>query len=135
MGSLFTNSKGFMLPRPEPKNGQTAYGVKDPLGGQMFVFSFHVMSSKEGLETRCYMYFGGECLRFYPNDIFHIIPTLFENPAEVHKHLRLLYDNDNSWKNRFLLFKEALQDNEFEKFYRGLVGDNAYPDVTDIRKL
>merc|ERR1711879_35600 len=134
--SLHINSKNYMLPRPKTKNDDEEanpppFGVKDHLGGQMFVFSFHVMSSKEGLETRCYMYFGGECLRFYPNDIIHIIPELFENPKEVRKELIELINENQAWQAELKLMNKMLRDKEFEKFYSGLLGEKAYPDVTD----
>ena len=99
-------------------------GVKDALGGQMLVFSFHVLNAEE---IRCYLFCNGQCLRFHPNDVVNIIPELFQDSKKVRAALiKRFDDNQNdeaqSWKARFDEFTDSLQDKHFEEFYEGLVG-------------
>ena len=111
-----------MIPNPSKKD---FYGVKEHLNGQMCVFSFHVMSADE---IRCYLFYSGQCLRFYPSDIINVIPELFENSEDVRTHMiEQMNEKDGKWKKQFDDFKEALQDKWFDHFYYGLVGKS--PDI------
>merc|ERR1740123_996118 len=105
---------------PNPTKNEF-YGVKEHLEGQMCVFSFHVMSAEE---IRCYMFYGGQCLRFYANDIFNILPELFADTEGVRAALieKLEDQKDTTWKKRFDTFGKTLEDKVFEQFYHGLVG-------------
>jgi len=117
--SLHQNVFKSVLPR---KGQEPPYGVKDKLGGQMLVFSFHVMDAET---VRCYMFYDGLCLRFYPNDVFNVLPELFADPDGVRKNLRTkLKSEDTVWRRRFEAFKRTLDDKSFDRFYRGLVGES-----------
>jgi len=80
-------------------------------------------------EIRCYLFYAGQCLRFYPNDIINIIPELFVKSKEVRKEFcRLMDDKElDNWIKRFDVFKNTLKDTLFDHFYEGLVGES--PDI------
>ena len=110
-----------MLPK---EDGKLFYGVKDKLGGQMLVFSFHVLGAEE---IRCYLFCNGQFLRFHPNDVVNILPILYKNSDKVRSALLEKWNQNEeaaSWKERFDNFKEVLQDKRFEQFYEGLVGSS-----------
>jgi len=126
--SLHQNCIKAML----PKKDKGFHGVRDHLGGQMCVFSFHVMSVDE---IRCYMFYNGQCLRFYPNDIFNIIPELFVDSKGVREKMIHLMENENAWRRRFELFSETLQDKLFDEFYHGLVDKSPHIPVPEMMQI
>ena len=112
-----------MLPA---EDGKSFHGVKDKLGGEMLVFSFHVLGAEE---IRCYLFCNGQFLRFHPNDVVNILPKLYKDSDKVRNALLEKFDESknkeaDSWKERFNDFKQALQDKRFEQFYAGLVGSS-----------
>ena len=108
------------------ESSSDTYGVKDHLGGQMLVFSFHALSAEE---VRCYMFYCGRCLRFYPNDIFHIIPELFVKSDGVrNEFLKLKNAEDDTFRRKFNRFKDTLKDTLFDEFYAGLLPGQS-PDI------
>lgn len=110
-----------------------AYGVRDHLGGQMLVFSFHVMGLEE---VRCYMFYCGKCVRFYPNDIFHLIPELFVDSKAVRNDFYKRYsDIHDTFQRNFDRFKKILHDKLFDQFYAGLVNGESADIPTEVKSF
>merc|ERR1712129_83841 len=94
----FETSKACLIPAAkgyvEPKGAQAAdTGAKDkltkepitsqsPCKGAMMLLSFHVESTDV---MRCYLYVNGQCIRFMPEDVIMLLPTLFDGKVPGNK--------------------------------------------------
>ena len=58
----------------EEEKKTSDFTVLNSLNGQMFVISFHIISKDE---IRCYLFYQGQCFRFYGEDLINVLPLFF----------------------------------------------------------
>eukprot|EP01084_Bolivina_argentea_P031652 58583_1 len=104
----FERSKQCLLPKSEKKNRITSH---DNVCGQLLTFSFHVRATDN---VKCYMYWNGQCMRFYPSDIINVLPIIFDNNVYGNKQ----FVCGKSGKS--LVSQMNINDLQFERFYCGL---------------
>ena len=69
----FASTKKFLLPGPNDLY-EGSIGADSDCGGSLLTFSIH---AKRGDAIKVYLFYNGECIRFMPEDIFIILPLLF----------------------------------------------------------
>merc|ERR1719245_1840944 len=80
--------------------------------GQIMTLSYHSWASDE---IKCYLYWQGQCHRFYPEDISKLLPNIFN----MNKGNKGFIESDEL---NPLLNRMKIQDTKFENFYRKLHG-------------
>ena len=65
-------------------------------------------------EIRCYLYWNGRSLRFYPQDIVQVLPSLF---AENYKKNASFKDSEDAQR---MIQEMLIKDKYFEHFYNDL---------------
>ena len=98
----------------------------DAVGGKLITFSFHCEKKDQ---IKCYMYWNGQCVRFYPQDIIQIFKYMFV-PKQYER-----FKQSKNWKDimqDMILFKDC----PFETFYKSLEKGNKLPlRTTQLTKL
>ena len=99
------------------KVGRPIHSGSD-VSGQLLTFSFHVESSKE---MRVYLSWCGLQMRFYPQDVVELLPTMFGK-----NRLTLEFQNSDEAK-RCVDGLRMVRDPYFEHFYRHLCAPKEFP--------
>ena len=107
-----------MVPRPLKNKGDD-FNVRESLRGQMFVISYHIISKDE---IRCYLFYQGQCFRFYGEDLINVLPIFFVNQKQARNIMLTKYKHEQKWRKAFDEFCNTFNDSRFEKFYYGLTG-------------
>ena len=74
-------------------------------------FSFHV---EETNKIKCYLYWNGQTMRFYPQDISQIFRYIFTETQFK------MFDKKKEEKNK-IMKKIHIKDEQFEGFYRSII--------------
>eukprot|EP01083_Nonionella_stella_P046149 123562_1 len=104
----FDASRTCILPQSDRKNEvniDSGYGAN----GALIVLSFHVLSVNE---IRAYLYWNGQVVRFFPEDMVSIVPELFVG-NEMNKAFKESAKGNEIVKQ----MKTKLRDEKFEAFY------------------
>lgn len=85
----------------------------------MFVISYHIISKDE---IRCYLFYQGQCFRFYGEDLINVLPIFFVDSKRARNIMLTKYNHEKKWRKAFDEFCKTFDDTKFEKFYHGLTG-------------
>ena len=87
----------------------------------MFVISFHIMSEKE---VRCYLFYQGQCFRFFGEDLINVMPIFFVDSDRAKDIMLKKYNHEEKWRKAFDEFCTTFIDTTFDKFYEGLTNQS-----------
>ena len=92
-------------------------GTTSHCKGQLITWSFHVIQRDE---IRCYCYWNGQIVRFYPSDMKELLPKIFDMNWNNRENQRFLKSNNGKTNIDSILKrmreKRYLHDNKFEAF-------------------
>eukprot|EP01083_Nonionella_stella_P005141 14924_1 len=116
--ALHHNSISSVLPRMVSKSKDDDFNVREGLRGQMFVVSFHIVMKEE---IRCYLFYQGQCFRFYGEDLINVLPMFFYDSKKARQTLLKMH-SESKWRDAFNEFCDTFVDKRFDRFYYGLTG-------------
>eukprot|EP01083_Nonionella_stella_P242356 845440_1 len=116
--NMFGLSAKCLIPGSQRYNRRIApLTTRSAHEGQLLSFSYHVHTCTH---ISVYMYWKGQCHRFYPSDITTELPRLFDPNNAASNGLSILYDMQ--WMNRGLCCLPGIKDADFEIVHRAIDG-------------